>query len=403
MNTTVAPPDTAAAQPAQVHLLEHLSTAVLLLDGQLHVQYANHAAEQLLATSLPYLRQQPFSAFLDERDFHPDSLQQALQAHQPYVQREARLCSSGHLPLAVVDYTVTPLPAPLHCPNAAEGADSHARLLIELHQLDRLIHTNREDSLFTANQATRALVRGMAHEIKNPLGGIRGAAQLLERQLDSEALREYTGVIIHEADRLRALADRMLGARRPPAFARVNIHQILERVRRIVQAEVGDALSIVRDYDPSLPEVWADADQLIQVFLNIVGNAAQCLLELPTGSRPDGLPPRIVIRSRVLRRITIGTRCHTLLCLVEVEDNGPGISAELRETVFYPMVTGRSQGTGLGLPIAQAIMQQHGGLIECNSQPGQTIFKILVPFPPTDHRATDTAPHAHPQPLPHPP
>lgn len=403
MNTIVAPQEAPAFQSAQVQLLEHLSTAVLLLDGQLHVQYANHAAEQLLATSLPYLRQQPFHVFLHAQDYHPESLRQALQTHQSYVQREARLRSPGHLPLGVVDYTVTPLPAPLICPDVSgESAGHQAQLLIELHRLDRLIHTNREDSLFTANQATRALVRGMAHEIKNPLGGIRGAAQLLERQLDSEELREYTGVIIHEADRLRALADRMLGARQPPAFTRVNIHQILERVRRVVQAEVGDALTVVRDYDPSLPDVRADADQLIQVFLNIVGNAAQCLLEQPQGTgsgaplRPDGQAPRIIIRSRVLRRITIGTRCHPLLCLVEVEDNGPGISAELRETVFYPMVTGRSKGTGLGLPIAQAIMQQHGGLIECESQPGQTIFKILVPFDSMANRATEVSPHAQP-------
>lgn len=399
MNTIVAPQEASAFQPAQVHLLEHLSTAVLLLDGQLHVQYANHAAEQLLATSLPYLRQQPFRVFLHEQDYHPESLRQALQTQQSYVQREARLRSSANQPLGVVDYTVTPLPAPLSCPGPVGEAGSHAQLLIELHRLDRLIHTNREDSLFTANQATRALVRGMAHEIKNPLGGIRGAAQLLERQLDSAELREYTGVIIHEADRLRALADRMLGARQPPAFTRVNIHQVLERVRRIVQAEAGDKLTVVRDYDPSLPDVRADADQLIQVFLNIVGNAAQCLLEASQGGtpgRPEGQPPRIIIRSRVLRRVTIGTRCHTLLCLVEVEDNGPGISAELRETVFYPMVTGRSQGTGLGLPIAQAIMQQHGGLIECESQPGQTIFKILVPFDTTANRATEVSPHAQP-------
>jgi two-component system nitrogen regulation sensor histidine kinase GlnL len=327
------------------------------------------------------------------------TLDLALHAQQPYTQRQARLLGAGEMQLAVADYTVTPLPATLGtAPAAPEQADTPGgqQLLVELHPLDRLIHNNREDSLFTTNQATRALVRGMAHEIKNPLGGIRGAAQLLERQLDSAELREYTAVIIHEADRLRALADRMLGARQPPAFARVNIHQILERVRRILQAEAGDAVQLVRDYDPSLPEVWADPDQLIQVFLNIMGNAVQCLLEMPPNQAADRLPPRVLIRSRVLRRFTIGTRCHALLCQVEIEDNGPGISTELRETVFYPMVTGRSQGTGLGLPIAQAIMQQHGGLIECESQPGQTIFKVLVPFPPTNDGTAPGDSHAQP-------
>ncbi len=254
-------------------------------------------------------------------------------------------------------WPITPSPpcpphwAPPRPPREQAAPPGGQQLLVELHPLDRLIHNNREDSLFTTNQATRALVRGMAHEIKNPLGGIRGAAQLLERQLDSAELREYTAVIIHEADRLRALADRMLGARQPPAFARVNIHQILERVRRILQAEAGDAVQLVRDYDPSLPEVWADPDQLIQVFLNIMGNAVQRLLEMPPSQAADRLPPRVLIRSRVLRRFTIGTRCHALLCQVEIEDNGPGISTELRETVFYPMVTGRSRAPAWGCPL----------------------------------------------------
>lgn len=396
-DTAAAPLNATGSEPGPAPLLEHLATAVLLLDAQLRIEYANHAAEQLLATGLPRLRHQAFTAFLDDADGSAAaSLDLALHAQQPYTQREARLLGTGEMQLAVADYTVTPLPATL---GAAPGSAGGGQLLVELHPLDRQIHSNREDSLFTANQATRALVRGMAHEIKNPLGGIRGAAQLLERQLDSAPLREYTEVIIHEADRLRALADRMLDARQPPAFARVNIHQILERVRLILQAEAGDAVQMVRDYDPSLPEVWADADQLIQVFLNIMGNAVQCLMEMPKmppGQPAGSPPPRIIIRSRVLRRFTIGTRCHALLCLVEIEDNGPGIGAELRETVFYPMVTGRSQGTGLGLPIAQAIMQQHGGLIECESQPGQTIFKVLVPFPSTNDATAAGATHVRP-------
>ena len=361
MNDTAAPTPAATASECltgPMPALAHLATAVLLLDAQLRIQYANHAAEQLLATGLSRLRNQAFSTFLDDADGSAAAnLDLALHAQQPYTQRQARLLGAGEMQLAVADYTVTPLPATLGTAPAPPGGQ---QLLVELHPLDRLIHNNREDSLFTTNQATRALVRGMAHEIKNPLGGIRGAAQLLERQLDSAELREYTAVIIHEADRLRALADRMLGARQPPAFARVNIHQILERVRRILQAEAGDAVQLVRDYDPSLPEVWADPDQLIQVFLNIMGNAVQCLLEMPPNQAADRLPPRVLIRSRVLRRFTIGTRCHALLCQVEIEDNGPGISTELRETVFYPMVTGRSQGTGLGLSITKAIFQQHG-------------------------------------------
>ncbi|GAA3986755.1 two-component system sensor histidine kinase NtrB [Comamonas faecalis] len=370
------------------HLLEHQSTPVLLLDAQLHVQWANHAAEQLLATSLPQLRQQPLAAFFARADWDGEHLRQALATQQPYTQRQVQLRSPGSTLSATVDYTVTPVP-PLP---AAPGAPS--LLLIELQPLDRRIHIHREDNLFTTNQATRALVRGLAHEIKNPLGGIRGAAQLLERALASAELREYTRVIISEADRLRDLADRMLDVRKPPRLRSVNIHQVLERVRMILQAEVGSAIAWVCDYDPSLPEVWADADQLIQVVLNIARNAAQSLLEMPPA--PDGQPPRITVRSRVLRQFTIGTQRHPLLCLVEVQDNGPGIDEALRETLFYPMVIGRrSQGTGLGLPIAQSIMQQHGGFIECDSRPGRTVFKILVPFgPPPDHRNPGAATHA---------
>lgn len=350
---------------AAARLLENLTTAVLLLDAHLCVQYANPAAEQLLATSLIHLQQQPLNIFWDGADAHLSSLQHALLTQQSHTQREVRLRDPGSFRSTTVDYTVTPL--------------SSTQLLVELQPLDRLLRINREDSLFAANQATRALVRGMAHEIKNPLGGIRGAAQLLARELSRAELLEYTEVIISEADRLRNLADRMLDARKPLAFKRLNIHQVLERVRLVIQAEVGNAIGIIRDYDPSLPELWGDMDQLIQVILNILRNAAQSLTEMP--ARAQSLP-RIIIRSRVLRQCTIGTHRHPLVCLIEIEDNGPGIDAAILETVFYPMVTGRSQGTGLGLPIAQSIMQQHGGLIECESRPGSTLFRVLIPFEP---------------------
>lgn len=376
-----------ATRPAA--LLDSLSTAVLLLDDGLNVAYANHAAEQLLATSLPHLRAQPLDGYFEAADWNAPALRHALEAQQTCTQRAARLHRLGSTLPITVDYVATPLPA---------SRGRTAQLLIELLPLDRLLHLNREDNLFTANQATRALVRGLAHEIKNPLGGIRGAAQLLERELARAELREYTQVIIDEADRLRVLADRMLDARRPPNFRDVNIHEVLERVRVILQAEAGDAIAWVRDYDPSLPEVRADADQLIQVMLNIMRNAAQALLEMPRPApgAPAHEKPCITIRSRVLRQASIGMRRYPLLCLIEVQDNGPGIPDELREMLFYPMVTGRSQGTGLGLPIAQAIMQQHGGLIECDSRPGKTVFKVLIPFHHVPSGGTGGHAHAHP-------
>lgn len=353
----------------------------MLLDERLCVCHANPAAEQLLATSLSHLVGLPMAIFFEQGDWNPADLQDAWVGQHAYTRREARLWPPGSDQILRVDYSVTPLGD-----IDIQGCNSH--LLMEIQPLDRLLRISREGSLLAANQATRALVRGVAHEVKNPLGGIRGAVQLLARELNDPGLAEYIEVILSETDRLRALVDHMLGPRRPPDFQPLNIHQVLERVRLLEQAELGESLVIGRDYDPSLPDLWGDADQLIQALLNILRNAVQSLLDpsLADG-RPDADRPRVLMRSRVLRQLTIGAQCHRLVCLVEVEDNGPGISEEVRETLFYPMVTGRAQGTGLGLPIAQSIIQQHGGLIECDSCPGHTVFKILIPFTPPDPTA----------------
>ncbi|MCK9533996.1 MAG: ATP-binding protein [Pseudomonas sp.] len=349
-------------------LLEQLSTAVLLLDQHLCVLYANPAAEQLFATSRAHLLERSIALFFWEDDECLDALHNALLDQRPYTRREARLHFPSTAQVMTMDYTATPFSAP----------ESQGRqLLVELLPQDRVLRLSREDSLFTAHQVTRALVRGVAHEVKNPLGGIRGAAQLLARQLSAAELREYTDVIISETDRLSHVVDRMLGPRQRLHLVRINIHQVLERVRLILQAEVGEAITLTCDYDPSLPELHADLDRLIQVVLNIVRNAAQALLE-----NPSERPAEIILRSRVLRQLTIGTHRHRLVCVVDVEDNGPGIDGQLLETLFYPMVTGRAQGSGLGLPIAQGIIQEHGGLIECESKQGHTVFRILIPVDP---------------------
>lgn len=362
-------------------LLDNLATAVVLLDAHFCILYVNPAAEHLFATSLTKLRGQPVALYFESADWNLIDMHKALQCPSPYTQREARLRCPGQVHEVMVDYTLSPLP---------DRLGTLSRLLMELQPLDRQKRISREDGLFAAHHATRALVRGMAHEIKNPLGGIRGAAQLLARALVEPSALECTDIIISEADRLRQLVDRMLGPRRPPNLQPINIHQVLERVRAILQAEVGDRLVVERDYDPSLPELLADLDQLIQAVLNILRNAAQALLEDRHDSeRPGSAAPRIQLRSRVLRQLVIGNHHHRLVCLVEVEDNGPGISEELRETLFYPMVTGRSEGTGIGLPIAQSIIQQHGGLIECESLPGRTLFRILIPFLPAQGASVD--------------
>lgn len=229
--------------------------------------------------------------------------------------------------------------------------------------------------MLASHQAMRKLVRGVAHEIKNPLGGIRGAAQLLERELPDAELKEYTRVIIEEADRLRVLADRMLGPRRLPTLRTVNPHECVERVVRLLEAEADGRVSIVRDYDPSLPDIEADPDQLIQAMLNIGGNGLQALLE-----NPSKHPPVLLFKTRPMRQFTIGAKRHRLVLRIDIQDNGPGIPAELKQSIFYPMVSGRAAGNGLGLSIAQDIIHQYNGLIECDSYPGRTLFSIYLPL-----------------------
>jgi two-component system nitrogen regulation sensor histidine kinase GlnL len=248
--------------------------------------------------------------------------------------------------------------------------ESEADLLMELHQVDRQIRITREEHLLSQHQATQALLRGLAHEIKNPLGGLRGAAQLLERELPSDELREYTRIIIHEADRLQGLLNRMLGPNQLPHLRDVNIHHVLEHVRGLLSAEYPSGPVIVRDYDPSIPDLRADADRLIQALLNIARN----------GAHAAGDSGSLAFRTRVLRQFTLGNELHRLVLRVEIEDTGPGIPEELLDRVFFPMVSGRAGGTGLGLPIAQELINQHGGLIECESRPGSTKFFVYLPL-----------------------
>lgn len=344
--------------------MESLTTAVLLLDDKLCIQYLNPAAEQFFATSSSHLINETVLNLLHEDDEPYAELKNALSEQHAFTKREVQLRLPNTTQAATVDYTVTPL----------SEAQSRS-LLVEIRPLDRLLRISREDGLISTHNATRALVRGVAHEVKNPLGGIRGAAQLLARELDSDELKDYTNVIIAEADRLRNLVDRMLGPRTIPQLKETNIHEVLERVRSIVDVELNGTIPIARDYDPSLPEITVDSDQLIQAILNIVRNASQALRE-----NPDQTDPSIVLRTRPLRQFTIGSVRHRLTLLVEIEDNGPGIKKELQETIFFPMVSGRAAGTGLGLSISQSIINQHHGLIECESEPGKTIFRLLLPY-----------------------
>ena len=344
-------------------LLDNLTTATLLLDAQLRLEYMNPAAEMLLAVSGQRSHGQFISELFTESAEALSALRQAVEHAHPFTKREALLTSLNGQSITV-DYAVTPI---LH-----QGT---TLLLLEVHPRDRLLRITKEEAQLSKQETTKMLVRGLAHEIKNPLGGIRGAAQLLARELPEEGLRDYTDVIIEEADRLRNLVDRMLGSNKLPSLSMTNIHEVLERVCSLIDAESQGGITLVRDYDPSLPDVLIDREQMIQAVLNIMRNAMQAI-----GHKNELRLGRISLRSRAMRQFTIGHVRHRLVARVEITDNGPGIPAELQDTLFYPMVSGRPDGTGLGLAITQNIISQHQGLIECDSHPGHTTFSIFLPL-----------------------
>jgi two-component system nitrogen regulation sensor histidine kinase GlnL len=341
-------------------ILGNLNTAVLLFDGDLRLTYINPAGELLLAVGAKAVLGKSAGGLVPcPAEPVEERLRESLATRQPFTEREVELRRPDG-ELIRVNCTVLPV----------HQFDADAELLMELHQVDRQIRITREEHLISQHQATQALLRGLAHEIKNPLGGLRGAAQLLERELPSKELREYTRIIIDEADRLQGLLNRMLGPNQLPQLRDVNIHHVLEHVRGLLSAEYPTGPHIVRDYDPSIPDLRADSDRLIQALLNIARNGAHAAGDTGT----------LTFRTRVLRQFTLGNELHRLVLRVEIEDTGPGIPDQLLDRIFFPMVSGRAGGTGLGLPIAQELINQHGGLIECESRPGLTRFFVYLPL-----------------------
>ena len=337
--------------------LELLSTAVLLLDEELHVTYANPAAETLFAQARVHLVGNAFEDALPGNVDFAGRLQGALDSGVGFNDNDLLLEVEG-------------LPAHLHCvASPVEGA-GEARLVLEFRELEQQLKIAREAQLAEQQQANRELIRNLAHEIKNPLGGIRGAAQLLDRELADPAQREFTQVIVKETDRLQSLMNRLLTPNRLPRVEPLNIHEVLERVRTLLLAEF-PGVALRRDYDTSLPDVEGDKEQLIQAILNVARNAAQAI---------EGRG-EIRLETRIARQVTIARRRHRHAIAVTVEDDGPGIPPGLAERIFYPLVSGREGGTGLGLSIAQHYVSQHHGLIEFESVPGRTRFTILLPVP----------------------
>ena len=341
-----------------------LATPIAVLDAQGRMVTVNAALEDALGHS----RRGLLGHRLDEHFVDPLPLRNALQGLRSeefavlrYEAALRRLHHSDSLPVHVV---IAP-------------SDRPEEIIVELLPVEQKSRQEREERLLEQAQLNKELIRNLAHEIKNPLGGIRGAAQLLEMELGSKDLTEYTQVIIHEADRLQTLVDRLLAPhRRPHVVGDVNIHEVCERVRSLILAEFPKGLKVVRDYDISIPEFRGDREQLIQAVLNIAHNAAQALAE-----RVAQGDAQITLRTRIRRQVTFGKQRYRLALEFHVMDNGPGIPDSIKDRIFYPLVSGREGGSGLGLTLAQTFVQQHHGLIECDSQPGCTDFKILIPLP----------------------
>lgn len=341
--------------------LENLATSVILLNESQRVIYANPSAEVLFAVSATKIADSHITEIFLNCEILNLAIEHAIKTNSPFREHEFAITTVRQR-TSVVTCAVTPIDA------------YGATLLLEFQQLDQQLRIAREERMLIQQQANSELLRNLAHEIRNPLGGLRGAAQLLEHELPQQNLREYTQVIIKEADRLQSLMDRLLVPHRVPKYEPTNIHEVLERVRSLLLAESPNNIQIKRDYDTSLPELIGDREKLIQAVLNISRNAVQALL-----AQPNSANPTITLKTRSERQITLSRKRYRVAIKLEIIDNGPGIKPEMLDKIFYPLVTGHEGGSGLGLSLAQTFITQHHGMIDCKSQPGNTCFTILLP------------------------
>jgi len=344
-------------------IVDGLTNAVMLLNSDMRVEYINPTGEMLFDSSLNRLKGMVIDELFPEAETLSNEIRLALVTGNPFTQLERELTLPNRR-VVHTDVVVTPLL------DINDKSDTSKRvMLIELHSMERGMRLSRDENQFAQSNAMRAMIRGLAHEIKNPLGGLRGAAQLLERELHDKDLKEFTNIIIGEADRLRNLVNRLLGPNTPPQRKSVNIHEITEHVSQLINANKPDEVILLHDYDPSIPEIEVDRDQIVQALLNIAVNALHAIGEAGT----------ITIKTRAKRQVTIGHTRHKLVCRIDIIDDGPGVPEEMLETIFFPMVTGRADGSGLGLSISQSLIQQHEGIIQCRSRPGYTVFSVLLP------------------------
>lgn len=357
-------PDTEQTQA----IIDNLQTAVIIIGDNMQVVCLNPAAEMLFHISNARASRKNLRHLIIEEHEFIDRLERSLISEHPYSVYDDQLLLHNH-EIIDVDYSVSPVQY------KAEGSF----LLLEFTRLKAHRKLTHDENILSQYEASKVLLRGLAHEIKNPLGGIRGAAQLLDKELESSEQKQFTDIIINETDRLKNLVDRMVGPRDIPAKSDINIHQVLEHVRQLIKAENEDIRFII-DYDPSIPDLNADESMLIQVILNITRNAVRETLQNETASK------QIKLATRAERNRKIGNRTYPLVTRIDIEDNGEGVPEELQEKIFMPMITGHADGTGLGLSIAQSLVQQHDGIIEFTSEPGSTIFTILLPIS-SEHRS----------------
>ena len=347
-------------------ILDTLSASILCLDSETCVSYANATAEVLFECSAAKLIGRPFDSLLSRLEASSILTQLKLNSID-LTEHEATITLANGKSICA-DYSIYPL-----YDQAPNDSAQQRELLIEIRPLERQAQFAQEELNQIQKQASQLLARGLAHEINNPLGGIRGAAQLLQKEFDNPDWDEYTEVIINEVDRLQALTQKMLGRESRIERIPVNILEVLEHIRKIILAAEPERITIRRDYDPSIPELMADADMLIQAFLNLARNAVQAIDDKGT----------IIFKTRIGRQFTIGKTLHPLVVQVDISDSGRGISEELSETIFLPMITDKADGSGLGLPIAQEIISRHGGTIHLHSTESGTTFSAILPLEPT--------------------
>jgi two-component system nitrogen regulation sensor histidine kinase GlnL len=352
-------------------ILDNMTTSLLLVDRSQNLLYLNIGAETLLGVSRNQALGRNLSELMRGSIDLSTLISRAFESWQPYARRELTMQSPITNEELIIDCAVTPV----------DDVGSGAAMLLEIADATQHQRLTRETALLNQIGGSRLMIRQLAHEVKNPLGGLRGAAQLLERQLTDPTMREYTSIIISEADRLKALVDSLLGPGRAPNKEMVNVHELIQHVRQLLVAEAPAGIVIERDYDPSLPPMSLDRNQLIQAMLNLGRNAVQAM----------NTSGQLVLRTRALTNVNIGTRRHRVVACVQFEDNGPGVPEHLQSTLFYPFVTGRQEGTGLGLAVAQDLVSRHHGLIEFESRPGRTIFTMLLPIHANDSNADKTA------------